>query len=128
MVRLELFLLGPPRLERDGVPLQFDTRKIMALVAYLAVSGLDSQDVRISRDSLLALLLADQGLAERAVEVYACASRYEFVTNSRWFEDMVGRQISSAAAQLPGESVEAAKERGQTWDWKEMAAKLTDEL
>jgi DNA-binding SARP family transcriptional activator len=59
MARLELFLLGPPRLERDDVPLQFDTRKIMALVAYLAMSDLGPEGAHISRDSLLALLWPD---------------------------------------------------------------------
>ena len=39
MSSLRLSLLGPPRLERDGVPLEFDTRKNVALVAYLAVTG-----------------------------------------------------------------------------------------
>ena len=56
MATIELFLLGPPRLERDGVPLQFDTRKILALVAYLAISGLEDEGGCLSRDSLLALL------------------------------------------------------------------------
>jgi len=56
MARLELFLLGTPRLERDGVPLEFDTRKILALVAYVAVSGLNTEGSRLSRDSLIALL------------------------------------------------------------------------
>ena len=54
MARFELFLLGSPRLECDGVPLQFYTRKIMALVAYLAVSGLEAKGKRLSRASLLA--------------------------------------------------------------------------
>ena len=36
---LKLYLLCSPRLERDGVPLEFDTRKNTALVAYLAVIG-----------------------------------------------------------------------------------------
>ncbi|NIP69312.1 MAG: hypothetical protein GTO04_09075, partial [Planctomycetales bacterium] len=39
MSSLKLSLLGPPRLERDGVPLELDTRKNMALIAYLAVTG-----------------------------------------------------------------------------------------
>jgi DNA-binding SARP family transcriptional activator len=39
MSSLKLFLLGPPRLERDGVPLEFDTRKNIALIAYLMVTG-----------------------------------------------------------------------------------------
>ncbi|MBN1657401.1 MAG: AAA family ATPase [Anaerolineae bacterium] len=56
MAKLQLFLLGPPRLERDGEPLQFDTRKIMALVAYLAVSDVPAGTAHVTRDSLLALL------------------------------------------------------------------------
>jgi adenylate cyclase len=37
--RLALHLLGPPRIERDGVPIQVDTRKAIALLVYLAVTG-----------------------------------------------------------------------------------------
>ena len=32
-------LLGPPRVEREGRPVRFDTRKALALLAYLAVTG-----------------------------------------------------------------------------------------
>ncbi len=39
MSRLALYLLGPPRIERDGVPIQVDTRKAIALLIYLAVTG-----------------------------------------------------------------------------------------
>jgi DNA-binding SARP family transcriptional activator/predicted ATPase len=39
MSRLALYLLGPPHVERDGVPIQVDTRKAIALLAYLAVTG-----------------------------------------------------------------------------------------
>ena len=39
MSRLRLCLLGPPRIESDGVPLEFDTRTNVALLAYLAVTG-----------------------------------------------------------------------------------------
>jgi len=39
MSALKLFLLGQPRFERDGQPLTFDTRKNVALVAYLALTG-----------------------------------------------------------------------------------------
>jgi DNA-binding SARP family transcriptional activator len=48
---LKLFLLGPPRIELDGTPLEVDTRKAIAMLAYLAVSG-ESQ----RRDTLAALL------------------------------------------------------------------------
>ena len=75
-----------------------------------------------------ALLLADQGAVDRAVEVYACASRYEFVANSRWFEDTVGQQIRTVAASLPAEVVESARERGRAQDWYTMAAELLNEF
>jgi DNA-binding SARP family transcriptional activator/predicted ATPase len=68
-----------------------------------------------------ALLLAGQGAVEQAVEVYACASRYEFVANSRWFEAMVGEPLAAAAARLPADRVRAAQERGLAQDWAAMA-------
>jgi len=37
--RLALYLLGPPRIEHDGVPIKVDTRKAIALLAYIAVTG-----------------------------------------------------------------------------------------
>jgi ABC-type transport system substrate-binding protein/DNA-binding SARP family transcriptional activator len=37
--RLGLHLLGPPLVERDGVPLKFRRRRSTALLAYLAVTG-----------------------------------------------------------------------------------------
>jgi DNA-binding SARP family transcriptional activator len=54
MPHLTLTLLGPPHLERDGQPVTLDTRKAMALLAYLAVTG-----QRHSRDALAALLYPD---------------------------------------------------------------------
>lgn len=51
MSSLKLFLLGQPRFERDGRPLQFDTRKNVALVAYLALAK-----NRHSRETLITLL------------------------------------------------------------------------
>ena len=68
-----------------------------------------------------ARLLADRGDVERAVEVYACASRSGFVANSRWFQDLVGAQIEAAAAGLPPETLAAARQRGQGQGWEEMA-------
>jgi DNA-binding SARP family transcriptional activator len=49
--RLALYLLGPPRLELDGEPIQVSRRKAMALLAYLAVTGQFH-----SRDSLATFL------------------------------------------------------------------------
>ena len=64
----------------------------------------------------VALLLADCGQVERAVELYALASRYPFVAHSRWFEDVAGRHIAAAAATLPPNVVTAAQERGRARD------------
>ena len=49
--QLKLFFLGSPRLERDGQTLEIDTRKSIALMAYLAVTGQAH-----SRDALATLL------------------------------------------------------------------------
>jgi DNA-binding SARP family transcriptional activator len=43
MARLTLALLGSPRLERDGQSLTADTRKALALLAYLALEGAQSR-------------------------------------------------------------------------------------
>ncbi len=49
--RLKLFVLGMPRIERDGVPVEVDTRKAIALLTYLAMTRQNH-----SRDALAALL------------------------------------------------------------------------
>ncbi len=51
MHRLALFLFGAPRLERDEQPVQVDTRKALALIAYLAMTRTPH-----SRDALATLL------------------------------------------------------------------------
>ena len=64
----------------------------------------------------IALILADQGKKERAVELYALASRYPLVANSRWFEDIAGQHIAAVADTLPPEVVAEAQERGRARD------------
>ena len=54
MSHLRLFLFGSPRLERDGLSPPMDTRKAMALLAYLAATGQSH-----SRDTLATLLWPD---------------------------------------------------------------------
>jgi len=51
MSRLTVSLLGAPRIERDGVPVALDSRKAVALLAYLAITG-EHQ----SREALMTLL------------------------------------------------------------------------
>jgi tetratricopeptide (TPR) repeat protein len=72
----------------------------------------------------VALLLADQGQTERAVEVYALASRYPMVAKSRWYEDVAGRHIAAVAATLPPEVVIAAQERGRARDLEATVGEL----
>ena len=74
------------------------------------------------------LILADQGDPERGVELYALASRYPYVANSRWFEDVVGKHIASAAASLPPDVVAAAQKRARARDLWATAEELLDEL
>src|SRR5262245_8073638 len=64
MPRFTLFLLGPPRLEWDGAPLEFGNRKAVALLAYLAVMRQTH-----SRDTLATLFWpeSDQGRARAAL-------------------------------------------------------------
>jgi DNA-binding SARP family transcriptional activator/predicted ATPase len=75
-----------------------------------------------------ALIRADRGELERAVELYGLACRYPFVANSRWFEDVVGRPIAVAASSLPPEVVAAAQERGRRCDLQATTAALLAEL
>ena len=64
LAHLELFFLGAPRVVLEGAPVTFDTRKAIALLAYLAVTGQPQQ-----RDALATLLWpdADQSHARGAL-------------------------------------------------------------
>jgi hypothetical protein len=72
----------------------------------------------------IALLLADAGKVEQAVEVYACASSHPFVANSRWFEDVAGAEVSTVATQLPPKVAQVAFARGQAADPWQTAKEL----
>jgi tetratricopeptide (TPR) repeat protein len=75
----------------------------------------------------MALLLADQGKAERAIEFYAAALKSPYIANSRWFEDLVGNQIAELGASLPQDAVTAAQKRGQARDlWATVNAILAE--
>ncbi len=78
--------------------------------------------------STIALLFIEKGEVPKAVELYALVSKQPFVANSIWFEDVYGVYIQTAAASLPPEGVEAAKERGRTLDLMDTARKLLTEI
>ena len=64
MFRTSISLLGAPRIERDGMPIEVDTRKATALAAYLAVTRRSH-----TRDALAGLLWPEynQGRARAAL-------------------------------------------------------------
>jgi hypothetical protein len=78
--------------------------------------------------AVYALLLLDEGAPVRAIELYALASRYPFVANSRWFEVVAGREITSTAASLPPDVVAAAEARGRARDLWATVEELLGEL
>jgi len=57
--QIRVFLLGSPLIERDGAPVTFDRRKAIALLAYLAITGL-----RHRRDTLAALFWPEYNQGE----------------------------------------------------------------
>lgn len=84
MALLTLRMFGPPRAERDGSPVRFETRKAMALLSYLALS-----DGPISRDALIGLLWPDfdqahaQGDLRRALSSLRKALGEEVIESTR---------------------------------------------
>jgi tetratricopeptide (TPR) repeat protein len=75
-----------------------------------------------------ALLLRSKEEVERAVELYALACREPYVANSRWYYDVVGRELQAAAASLPPDFADSAQERGWKLDMWQTAAQLLTEL
>jgi predicted ATPase/DNA-binding NarL/FixJ family response regulator len=76
----------------------------------------------------LALLYADQGEIERAVELYALASTQGIVANSKWFADIAGDEIAKMAEELPKDVQEQATERGRALDLWDTAAIVMGEF
>ena len=77
----------------------------------------------------VALFLVDEGEIERAVELYSLAARYPFVGQSRWFEDVAGKEIAAAATEsLLPDAIAAAQERGRARDLLETGRELAAEL
>jgi DNA-binding SARP family transcriptional activator len=165
MARLSLSLLGPFEVTLDGVPVTaFDSNKVRALLAYLAVeadgpqaweealvlyrgpflegfsvgdsAAFDDWALRareqFERQVLgtlgrLAAQCEARGEVGRAAKVYALASRYPWVANSRMWEDVAGKHIAAVAATLPPDAVAAAQERGRVRDlWATVEELLTE--
>jgi tetratricopeptide (TPR) repeat protein len=76
----------------------------------------------------IALMLAEQGRPERAVELYALAWRHPVIANARNFIDSFGRPLEAVVAALPPDIAAAAQARGRALDLWATAATLQAEL
>jgi predicted ATPase/DNA-binding SARP family transcriptional activator len=76
----------------------------------------------------VSLFLVRENRIEDAVEIWALASRYAFVGDSRWWEDIVGKRVSRAAASLPSDKVNVAQARGRNRDIEATLTELLVEL
>jgi tetratricopeptide (TPR) repeat protein len=76
----------------------------------------------------LALVLADEGEDERAVELFALASRYPLVAKSRWFADVAGEHLAAAAGSMQPDRLSVLEERGRTRDLEATVAELLTNL
>jgi predicted ATPase len=60
-----------------------------------------------------ARLAAGRGEVERAIELYALAEQYPYVSTSWWFRDMVGEEAKGWLNLLQPDVADAARERGR---------------
>jgi len=81
MPQLKLFLLGTPRIERDGAPVEVDTRKAVALLAYLAVSRQPH-----SRDTLAALFWPEHDQTRARAVLRRTLSALNKALDGPWLE------------------------------------------
>lgn len=77
---LEVRLLGPPRIAVDGQPLEVDTRKAIALLAYIAATG------PASRESLAALLWPDSDETRARAALRRTLSTLKGALGGRWLQ------------------------------------------
>src|SRR5579884_133428 len=88
MSRLALFLLGPPGVERDGVLVEVDTRKAIALLAYLAITRQQQ-----SRDTLATLLWPEYDQPHARATLRRTLSALNKALAGNWLE--IGRETVS---------------------------------
>jgi DNA-binding SARP family transcriptional activator len=79
MARTTITLLGAPRIEHDEVPVEVDTRKAIALVAYLAVTGR-----RHTRDALAGLLWPEYNQARSRAALRRTLSSLKEARSEGW--------------------------------------------
>lgn len=78
--------------------------------------------------SLAALILIHKDKVVRAVEFYEGAKQHPLISNSKWYQDVVGHHIDRASAALSSDCLLAAKKRGKQQDPRHAAQELLEEL
>ena len=81
MSGLSLSLFGPPRIELAGAPINVDTRKAIALIAYLAVTRQQH-----GRDSLAALLWPENDQPHARAALRRTLSALNKATRGQWLD------------------------------------------
>lgn len=81
MSGLSLRLLGSPRIERDGALVKVDTRKAIALLAYLAVTG-----ERHTRDALATLLWPESSQSRARAALRRTLSALRKALGGEWLD------------------------------------------
>jgi DNA-binding SARP family transcriptional activator len=76
---LSISLLGPPRVERDRSPIEVDTRKATALLAYLVITGREHR-----RESLAGLLWPDYDTEHARAALRRTLSTLNHGLGGRW--------------------------------------------
>ena len=75
-----------------------------------------------------ALLVAEKGEVERAIELTEMSCRHPFVANSQWYSDVMGKRMDDMATGLSSEIIDAARQRGRERDPLETAKEILAEL
>jgi ATP/maltotriose-dependent transcriptional regulator MalT len=103
-----------------------------ALSAQLLIEALRGSDQTATSPlwTLLAgaLLLGTLGAVRKALEIYAAAAQVPFVSNSRWFDDVVGAPLMEMARTLPAGVLEEIEEQAGQWNIDQARRILLEEL
>lgn len=103
MGQLSIRVLGAPEVYHEGRPLKFRSRKVLALLLYLAVEG-----KRVSREKLRALLWPESGEeAARSTLRRALADLRIALDDSPAHTHLATERDALAFAPLPGDEVDA---------------------
>jgi tetratricopeptide (TPR) repeat protein len=78
--------------------------------------------------TIVAILLADEGQLEKAIELDSLVRSQYPAADRSWYFDFLRRPLIEHIATLPAEAIEAARERGQKLDHWQTAESLLTEL